>query len=408
MESCQGYGPVNSTNWSNFYELSNVSFSYLGAVGRSGPLAFVMDSISGSQVTCGKRGSNRTTGVIGMAIQFASSYPTAYAPVVSFTDAEFTTSWGYTTQLWAGMYQGNWRLQAGSTVLATTSSPIYTDNNWHYVELVATIATGTGGSASLWIDGVQVLSVTGVNTAPSGNAYYNTVAFWATGTANSNVCDMYALDTTGSSPWNARLGDVKVYYKSVTGNGATNNFTPQAAAWAASTVTAKNAIIIDSNGNVQLATTAGTTGTGSHPTWSTGTLGTTADGSVTWTNQGSPANWKYVSNLPPNDAQAYLSSGTVSQIDMYAFSSLSATTQPIAVGVTIRGYKDQTYNCTVRAECTSSGTSADNGTDLALPYQSSAAIDLLGIFETDPHTSAQWSSVSAINSATFGVKVTAV
>jgi hypothetical protein len=53
--------------------------------------------------------------------------------------------------------------------------------------------------------------------------------------------------------------------------------------WAASAAYALNAVIIDSNGNVEQATTAGTSGT-SVPAWSTTAGGTTADGAVVWTN----------------------------------------------------------------------------------------------------------------------------
>ncbi|MDE1828263.1 MAG: hypothetical protein KGH65_03835 [Candidatus Micrarchaeota archaeon] len=54
-------------------------------------------------------------------------------------------------------------------------------------------------------------------------------------------------------------------------------------AWAASTVYALNTIIVDSNGNQQQVTTAGTSGSGTHPTWATTLNATTTDGTVTWT-----------------------------------------------------------------------------------------------------------------------------
>ncbi|MGB8543554.1 MAG: choice-of-anchor D domain-containing protein [Candidatus Acidiferrales bacterium] len=44
--------------------------------------------------------------------------------------------------------------------------------------------------------------------------------------------------------------------------------------------------IVDTNGNLEEVTTAGTTGSGSHPAWNTATGGTTSDGTVVWTNQG--------------------------------------------------------------------------------------------------------------------------
>jgi hypothetical protein len=55
--------------------------------------------------------------------------------------------------------------------------------------------------------------------------------------------------------------------------------------WTASFAIAKGAVTVDSNGNSQLCTTAGTTGSVT-PTWTTMTGGTTTDGTVIWTNSG--------------------------------------------------------------------------------------------------------------------------
>lgn len=65
------------------------------------------------------------------------------------------------------------------------------------------------------------------------------------------------------------------------------------ASWAASTAyiaptaTATGSLIVDANGMLQEATTAGTSG-GSEPSWNATVGGTTSDGSVTWTNRGLP------------------------------------------------------------------------------------------------------------------------
>jgi hypothetical protein len=54
-------------------------------------------------------------------------------------------------------------------------------------------------------------------------------------------------------------------------------------AWASSTAYPQSAEIKDSNGNIEVATTPGTSGSAAHPTWATSQGSTTADGSVTWT-----------------------------------------------------------------------------------------------------------------------------
>lgn len=52
--------------------------------------------------------------------------------------------------------------------------------------------------------------------------------------------------------------------------------------WAASSVKAVGALLVDDNGNIQRCTTAGTTG-GAPPSWATALDATTADGSAIWT-----------------------------------------------------------------------------------------------------------------------------
>lgn len=60
----------------------------------------------------------------------------------------------------------------------------------------------------------------------------------------------------------------------------------QASSWTPGTNYALGAAIIDSNGNTQIATVAGTSSNPGPPIWSTTTGGTTTDGSVQWTNYG--------------------------------------------------------------------------------------------------------------------------
>jgi hypothetical protein len=65
--------------------------------------------------------------------------------------------------------------------------------------------------------------------------------------------------------------------------GAVSAVTP--AAWTASHAYAKNTLILDSNSNIQLVTTAGTSGSLA-PVWSTTAGATTADNTVRWENLG--------------------------------------------------------------------------------------------------------------------------
>src|SRR5262249_7381999 len=60
------------------------------------------------------------------------------------------------------------------TVLGT-SATAFSTNQYRYWELKGTVATGTGGSAELRLDGQTILTVTGVNTSATGTSNINGV-----------------------------------------------------------------------------------------------------------------------------------------------------------------------------------------------------------------------------------------
>ena len=65
--------------------------------------------------------------------------------------------------------------------------------------------------------------------------------------------------------------------------------TPSHGFWFPNQIFAAGVALVDSNQNIQLATTTGTSQNGVHPTWSTTVNGITNDGSITWKNVGSIA-----------------------------------------------------------------------------------------------------------------------
>lgn len=80
--------------------------------------------------------------------------------------------------------------------------------------------------------------------------------------------------------------------------------------WVASTPYAVGNFIVDPNGNLQLVTVAGTSGT-VQPTWNMTLNGFTFDGGVTWENRGSALeNWGIVApTVPPTVSQQSLTGG---------------------------------------------------------------------------------------------------
>lgn len=100
--------------------------------------------------------------------------------------------------------------------------------------------------------------------------------------------------------------------------------------WAASTSYSNGDSIIDSNGNKQTVTTAGTTG-GSAPTWNQASGGTTSDGSVTWTQTpGTPnqvwiASRSFALNMAVIDSNGYVQRVTTAGTSGASIPSFNST-----------------------------------------------------------------------------------
>jgi hypothetical protein len=167
-------------------------------------------------------------------------------------------------------------------------------------------------TTATWLNGATV-SVTGSAgptqfTATTTHGAYAVTA--DTGTAMSTNAASGGI--SGSSViWNATLGNVTVdgTLEWICKGSSVQNWGIQAGtaaptvnqaalpspypAWAASTVYFPSLLIVDTNNNIQLLTTGGTTGA-AEPTWNVTVGGTTTDGSgmtaAVWTNQG-PAGW---------------------------------------------------------------------------------------------------------------------
>jgi len=136
--------------------------------------------------------------------------------------------------------------------------------------------TDLNGAIVVYLDGTLATAGSGANQytlegpglAIPGYSWLGMVLKWGPGGAPWAAAHAYAV--------NATIVDPAGHIQKAT-----------AAAWAPSTAYALGVEIVDSNGNIQQVTTAGTSGSGSHPTWSMS--GTTADGSgsLVWTYQAS-------------------------------------------------------------------------------------------------------------------------
>lgn len=353
----------------------------------------------------------------------------------------------------------------GSTILGSSPFSI-TSRSWNFVEVLVTINTSTG-ICTLNVNGVNWLSLTGKNTAPSGVAQMSSIrigSYCLNGLSAHSMFDDFYLANT-SAPLGSFLGDVGVRGLMPTGDGTTQNFLMNASTWAATTIMGIARRILDSNNNIQQisAVTSDAKTGGSPPTWNVSLGGTTTDNHVTWTNLGSPTHFLEVNQNPPagvawrrgniaytvgqlawddnnnliicttagttnaNDGptwnntlggttsdssvvwtnvglgeDTYISSSTIGDIDRYTFPSLTGSAVK-AVCMTMRARKDDVSTRSIRGATKSGVVLGDSGADLVVlsNYQY-----LQGFLTTDPNTGVAW-TMTGVNSAEFGVKVTA-
>lgn len=101
--------------------------------------------------------------------------------------------------------------------------------------------------------------------------------------SNGNVQVLYSTGTTGPQVplWNAQVNGL-----TPDGTVLWSNAGRPSTGWTAATVFANGTVILDSNGNFQLVTSASGTSGGTVPTWNATAGGTTTDGPITWTNIG--------------------------------------------------------------------------------------------------------------------------
>jgi len=296
------------------------------------------------------------------------------------------------------------------TVLGSSANPIST-GGFHYIECKV-IIDPTVGVAECKVDGVFVIQLSGQNTRATANTNAGQIGV---GTYLMNdgggtiwYDDLYVNDAT-TTVNNTYLGDVAVECQFPNANGSNTAWAQNIGAWPASTTLAVGYTIVDSNGNVQTVTTAGTTKAAPHPTWSTTGGQTTTDNSVTWTCVGvgaSPgqAGWMLVQDLNPDDDESYLSSSTAGALDSFLYPAVPSVTGTVfAVAVDLRARKDTAGVRSVRAWIKSPATTgvvADNGTDIPL---STSYLYYQEFFVTDPNTAAQW-TISGVNAAEYGIK----
>lgn len=237
---------------------------------------------------------------------------------------------------------GSISIRRGSTVVATSvATGLLVVGAWNYFEFTSTISD-TVGVAEVRLNGVVVVTFTGdTKNAGTGTNIDTVEVVGITGANNCWVDDLYILNDLGSAPYNAPLGDVRVYNSVPTGAGANTGLTP-----------------------------------------STG------------------ANWAAVDELPPS-ATDFVSGSTVGTKDTYALADLPAGVGTIfGVQVVALAKKTDAGARSIKPLVRTGGTDYA-GSTVALSVSDASIIDTR---QVSPNTSAAW-TVANVNALEAGVEI---
>lgn len=292
--------------------------------------------------------ANRATIFVGFAFQPVANQNTNSYCILALND-------GATSQLLfylnPNMTISCYRQNTGN--LLGTSASAFKTGLYTYFEVKATIDP-SAGVVQVRFNGQTdaQLNLTGQNTRASANSQVNGVligqVLGSANTANTLYFDdFYICDTNGSFN-NNFLGDITVQAVLPNANGTTNNWT-------------KGGSTINAN------------------------------------------NYQQVNENPPDGDTTYVIDNNIGDIDRYLYPAIVPTAGTVdAVVVWPYARKDDAGLRSIRAATKSGSTLGDNGSDLALNQQYAY---FMGLFESDPNTSAAWTLANA-EAAEFGVKLT--
>ena len=232
-----------------------------------------------------------------------------------------------------------------ANLLGTTAAGLISATAVNYLEFKV-LCDATVGTIDIHLNGVSVLSLTGQNTKGQSTT---TIAFiqWsnAIGGINTYFQSIYVCDTTGGSPTNTFLGDIRIWTSNPTGNGTYTAYAPTGAA----------------------------------------------------------TNWQAVNDTTPNDDTSYASDSTPGDEFSVTYTGGTISGPIIAVMDISRVRKDDAgttrqIQLLVRSSTTDSlGSTQTLGTSYQYYFQ---------IFATDPATGVAWTN-SGVNAIQTGLKTIA-
>lgn len=121
-----------------------------------------------------------------------------------------------------------------STLLGSSGAGVMGASAWYWLEFRYLISS-TVGVMEAWVNGTQVLTLTGLNNTANAKTSIDTVMLGESEDfrgfpANTVLDDLYILNTAGASPLNGRLGDCRVARVVPTSDATPNDGTPSTGA----------------------------------------------------------------------------------------------------------------------------------------------------------------------------------
>ena len=308
------------------------------APGRNGGYSLRGKSVLGTQVFSRSVGTGNTptndTWIVGMAAKFPSFPDDVKILRIGRDYGNFSLQLSSTGQIAA--------VAGYSTVLAETPAPVLSTDTWHYVE-VKVVIHSTAGSYEIRVDGVTVLSDTGVNTR--GNGADSEIVQFHFEVVDQQFDDIYICNIDGTKN-NDFLGRVVI-------EGIFPNADGDSGDWTPSSGTDHSAMVSDN---------------------------------------------------PADDDTSYVQSSTQDAEDLYAYTDLSTITTETILGVMVNTdvrMNEFPGNLDIKQPVKSGTTTADGD---AANIDINTYEHVHRIVEDDPATAAAWTG-SGVNNAQFGIKV---
>lgn len=176
-------------------------------------------------------GTNAATVIAGVAFKRQdANWPAGGDTAMNFIHFLDAATKQIEVRLMRGVVSGfRFQIWRGATLLVTSADLMISTGSYYYLEAKVTLHA-SAGSIEVRLNSAPIagLTLTGINTISTANAYANAVGFASGaqgGSYGTHFDDIYCCDATGVWPWTDFLGEIRVETLALTSD-VTKAFTP--------------------------------------------------------------------------------------------------------------------------------------------------------------------------------------